>query len=139
MLSKLVQIVMELVGIIIKPFSWVAQKLENSYSGPLRGLPQAFFVLGMAIIIFSPALVYAMLILLQLQSPFCYLAVAAWVGYIGFIGLVGLYLDYAHGKDMLKSLSKDFKWDIDEYLGEYLDLSEKQRSKRKKEKNVTEK
>ena len=132
MLSKLAETVMEFVGKIIKPFSWAAEKLENSYGGPFRGIPQAIFVLGMAIIILSPWAVYLTLIMLQLRSPYCYLAMAAWIGYIGFIGLVGLYLDYAHGKDVLKSLSREFKWDIDKYMGEYLELSRKQRSKSKK-------
>ncbi len=124
-MGNLVNAVMELVGKLIKPFSWIAEKLESKYDGPLKGVPQAIFVIGMAIIIFSPWLVYVTLISLNLPPPYCYLSFLAWFGYIGLIGLIGLYIDYSRGKELMKSFSKKWEWNTSKHFKEYLKVLEK--------------
>ncbi len=122
---------MELIGKFIKPFGWVTAKLEEHYDGRLPGISQALFAVGLTAVIFSPIMLYTLLIGLQLQPPYCYIGMAVWLAFIGFTFLLDAYFYYAKVKALVQShlQSADFKWDIDRLSKEYTDMLKKKRSR----------
>ena len=131
-LTRLFDVLIKLVEWFFKPFNWVANKLEEHFTGRLGGIPQSLFVAGLLIVISSPVLVYTALLMLQLQSPYCYISFALWLGFIGFIILCEIYVSYAQGKRLIESLSKEFKWDVEKYTKEYFELIDRQHVKGKR-------
>jgi len=124
-MAQILQKLMEIIDILLKPLSWIALKLEDQYDRTFRYIAQTIFVISLAIIIFSPIVIYLILIFLQLQPPYCYIGFSSWLAYIIFIILVGLYAEYRHQKELIKSLLKENRYENARHLDEYLQLLRK--------------
>lgn len=121
---------MKFMELIFKPLNCIANKLENQYTGRFRGIAQSVFVIGLLVIITSPIAVYTFLLTLQYPPPYCYIIFGFWLIFIGFILLCEIYVSYIQGKRMIESLSKDFEWNIEKFLEEYLGLLKRQRAEK---------
>jgi hypothetical protein len=128
-MKRPIVLLMKLMETLFRPFRWVSSTLEEHYTGRLRGLVQAIFMIGVVIVIASPIIVYAGLLSLQLQPPYSYISFCLWFTFIGFILLGGVYVSYSQAERFIESLSKDFKWDIEKYSQEYLELLKRQNAK----------
>ncbi|UCE95465.1 MAG: hypothetical protein JSV51_06985 [Candidatus Bathyarchaeota archaeon] len=125
-------VLVNIVGIVVKCFSWVARKLEDHYDGRLAGLPQTVFALGVTFTAFSPFVIYTILLALRLTPPYSYIGFALWIAFVGAIMTGAAYMDYTRGQATMDSLSKDFTWDIEQYTKDYMDLLENKQTKRQK-------
>ena len=132
-MTKILRILMETIDKLLKPFSWIASKLEGQYDKRFRYISQTIFVIGLAIMIFSPVAIYVVLILLQLQPPYCYVGFGFWLVYIGFIILLGVYIEYRRGKELLKSFSKEPRGETAKYINEIFKPLRKREAKNKSE------
>jgi len=124
---------MKLMELFFKPLNYVANKLEENYTGRFRGISQSLFVIGLIFIVSSPIIVYTSLLMLQLPQPYSYISFSLWVGFMAFILLCEIYVGYTQGKRIIENLSKDFVWDIEKYSEEYFKMLEKNAKQEKKQ------
>lgn len=131
MMTKTFQKLIKIMDILAKYLGIIVSKIEDQYDRKFKYIAQTILVIGLALIIFSPVIVYLTLISLQLQPPYCYIGFASWFAYIVLIILTGLYVEYGRLRDLTKSLIKENRIEIAACLEEYLKLLAR-REKRKK-------
>jgi len=117
--------------LLIRPIKLIAEKLEDSYTGSLGIMAHTLTVVGILALVSSPLIVYMTLLSLRLQVPYSYISITLWFGFIAIVLVGDGYIIYAQEKKYLEDICNGFKWDIEEYSKEYLELLEKQRAKRK--------
>jgi hypothetical protein len=119
---------MKIVDVLLRPLNKAIGRLEESYEGRLRSLPQSLILIGFFAVASAPFLVYVGLLALQLRPPYCYLSLALWLGFcLGFDGFIIACIvrrEYAQTRRLIEGLSKEFKWDTNKYAEEYLELVE---------------
>jgi len=118
--------------LFFKPLNYIANKLEENYTGRFRGISQSLFVIGLLFIVSSPMIIYTSLLMLQLPLPYSYISFSLWIGFMAFILLCEIYVGYTQGKRIVENLSRDFIWDIEKYSEEYLKMLKKVAAKQKK-------